>query len=267
MISKDTIRDALLEYGISEFAVMPVSDAVFLRGKQLPDKYKTCIMFLIPYNTGLKINDTYNMGRFARSLDYHAFAKEVDGYLIAKLKEASGNEEEFASFCDSSPTDEKETAVKAGLGSKGKNSLLINKKYGSYCFISEIFTTADIETSFAGSGGRVCSDCMLCAAACPVGAVSENGFEREKCLSHISQKKKKTEKELELLREHKTVWGCDICQQACPANKNAELSGIEYFSRGFIADLTPETIKDMSDEEYEKRSFSYRKREVIEENF
>ena len=44
-------------------------------------------------------------------------------------------------FTDSAPVLEVELAEKAGLGWRGKHTLLLNKENGSWFFLGEIYTT------------------------------------------------------------------------------------------------------------------------------
>ena len=111
------------------------------------------------------------------------------------------------------------------------NGQLLNETYGSYCFIGEIVTTADFPAA-GRKANPLCTHCGRCAAACPTGALSHEGFEREKCRSHITQKKGElTEWEREQIRAGGFVWGCDLCTDACPVNRNARRSPVAAFQR------------------------------------
>lgn len=110
------------------------------------------------------------------------------------------NGDVFIPFVDSSPVAEVRAASLAGLGDIGMNGQLLNETYGSYCFIGEIVTTADFPAA-GRKANPLCTHCGRCAAACPTGALSQEGFNREKCRSHITQKKGElTEWEREQIR-------------------------------------------------------------------
>ncbi|MBQ7333369.1 MAG: DUF1730 domain-containing protein, partial [Clostridia bacterium] len=85
---------------------------------------QSVIVFLIPYYTGFG----ENISRYAVSLDYHVYIKDVSSRLIAKLSEEFP-QAHFRAYGDHSPLDERHAAIAAGLGILGDNGLLINEKY------------------------------------------------------------------------------------------------------------------------------------------
>ena len=169
-------------------------------------------------------------------------------------------------FADHSPINEKDAATKCGLGFIGRNSLLINQKYGSFVFIGCFLFTEKLEEVIR-NGKKGCGDCKRCENACPTGAISYGIVNLERCLSGISQKKKKTEEELSLLQDTKTVWGCDICQNVCPYNKKALKSCIIEFDKDSLVNISAEIINSMEEDVYKHYAFSYRPKKVIAENF
>jgi epoxyqueuosine reductase QueG len=185
-----------------------------INARLMPDaEIKSCIVFLVPYRTEYMIRDNYGISLYARSQDYHRFFGELYGRILPFL-EALFPGEKFFGFADHSPVNEKLAAAKAGLGRIGRNSLLINEKYGSYVFIGSLLTTLPLPAAVREIKG--CDNCGVCADFCPVKAIGGKGIAAEKCLSHISQKKSKNENELALLRKNNIVWGCDICQTDAP---------------------------------------------------
>ena len=96
---------------------------------------RSVIIYLLPYYTG----ETENISRYAASLDYHIEIRKVN----EKLKEILATvfpEYHSKGYGDHSPIDERDAAIKAGLGILGKNGLLINEKYGSYVFVADVIT-------------------------------------------------------------------------------------------------------------------------------
>jgi len=138
---------------------------------------------------------------------------------------------------------------------------LINEKYGSYIFLGSVFSTLD--TQAVPKEVRRCSDCGKCVKACPTGSICGDF---DKCLSYITQKKKKTEKDIEIIKSNKYVWGCDICQDVCPYNEKCENSNIPFFEENIINHLTTKLILEMDDDEFLKRAFSWRGKNTILEN-
>lgn len=222
---------------------------------------RSCIVFLIPYFTGVP----ENFSAYAASRDYHIFVSAVTSRLIEGLSELYP-EGSFVGFGDHSPINERGAAAAAGLGILGDSGMLINEKYGTYIFIAEI--VSDLEPSLIGAVPvRVpeqCSHCGSCAAACPTGILSGSS---DSCLSAITQKKGDlSEEEIALMRKYNTVWGCDICQSVCPYNSSVPETPIAFFHEEKIDRLTPDILSAMSDEEFASRAFSWRGRATVERN-
>lgn len=160
-------------------------------------------------------------------------------------------------FSDHSPIDEVNAAAKAGLGIIGENGLLINKTYGSYVFIGEVFTDLDVGELSSCEIIR-CNGCGACYKNCP---------SHDICLSALTQKKGiLTSDEKKLLKQGGYIWGCDICQNVCPNNREIKSTPIEYFQKDRLPYLNIETIENMNGDEFNQRAFSWRKREVIIRN-
>jgi epoxyqueuosine reductase len=107
-------------------------------------------------------------------------------------------------------------AIRAGLGWQGKNSLLLNKKYGTFLALGGILTNADLGQSTEVEINR-CKSCTKCQEACPTQALEQAYvLNRSKCLSHLLQSDNLPE-EARALKENR-VMDCEICQQACPWN-------------------------------------------------
>ncbi len=176
-------------------------------------------MVIFPYK--VKDNAPENISRYAAVPDYHI----ICGEYLEKIKEnlqKSFPKNQFEYFIDNSPVPEVYAASVAGLGMIGENGLLINEKYGSFVFIGEILTDIEI---FCENKVQKCENCGKCKAVCPV------DLQKSECLSAVTQQKRELdENQKRLLAENRLVWGCDICQNACPHNKNAQKTYIEKFS-------------------------------------
>jgi len=169
-----------------------------------------------------------NVARYAVPRDYHSICGARLERACALLRDAFP-EEEFRPHCDSTSLPEVELAVKAGLGERGKHNLLITKKYGSWVFLGEIITSAELIFNDQLSIVN-CDSCNACVSACPTGALGETSFDKTKCLSFITQKKGKlTPEEAALMKMAGTVWGCDLCQEACPHNRGTRIEPLPEF--------------------------------------
>ncbi|MFH2050449.1 MAG: tRNA epoxyqueuosine(34) reductase QueG [bacterium] len=204
-------------------------------GKVLKD-VKSIIMLGINYyqpNSNVVLNGMGLVSRYARGKDYHKVIARKTKHLITKLKENMGSNtsHEFYWYVDYGPMLERAYAAKAGLGYIGKNSMLINRTFGSWFFLSEILTTVELEPDepYSGNHGR-CGKCTLCIDACPTGAIIPgNTIDSNKCISyltieHIGDIDKELSKKMSNL-----FFGCDICQEVCPHNSRAVLTRHKEF--------------------------------------
>ena len=192
--------------------------------------------------------------------DYHLVLQNLLSEMCSKLK-SHFPDCEFVPFADNSPIPEVKASAFSGIGVVGKNSLLINKKYGSWVFIGEIVTDLDVKCDNFTPAIKHCIGCNRCVESCPVNAIYENGgIDAEKCLSAVTQRKGElTEGEISAIFQSGCIWGCDICQEVCPMNFKAEYSPIKEFSENCVFTLTEKTpIK--------KKAFGWRGRGVINRN-
>lgn len=222
---------------------------------------KSVIVFLLPYYTG----ETENISRYAASLDYHLAIREISEGLISAIKEKYPDSH-AKGYGDHSPINEVHAALVSGLGIIGDNGLLINEKYGTYVFIADVVTDIAPELIGAIVAGDIgkCEGCSACRLACPTGVLSD--YSRE-CLSAITQKKGElTEGEADLMRKYNTVWGCDMCQSACPHNKDPKITPIEFFHRERISALDSDMLSAMDKATFQKRAFAWRGRKTVERN-
>jgi epoxyqueuosine reductase QueG len=74
----------------------------------------------------------------------------------------------------------------AGLGRIGVSGLLLTPNHGPRVRFVSVFTTADLEPD-QPIESEICTKCMVCVQACPMGAIHEEGsFDAKKCLSSIT---------------------------------------------------------------------------------
>jgi epoxyqueuosine reductase len=161
------------------------------------------------------------VARYAFGRDYHTVMKKklkkLLGYIQAEILPCRGR-----IFVDSAPVLEKALACRAGLGWIGKNSLLVSSKSGSFFFIGGIITDLELDHS-AMVPKDICGDCNLCIEACPTGAiVLPRVLDVRKCISFLTIENRDCGLPAELKEKFlNRVFGCDICQNVCPWNRNA----------------------------------------------
>lgn len=259
MIQK--IKALLQEEFIDVFGVLPIEEATVMHPSLMPDNAKSILLVGVPYRDGASYHD--GISAYAHVSDYHKYFEGLFSRLIPKL-EAAFPGKIFRGFADHSPIAEKAAAAKAGLGVIGRHSLLINPLYGSYLFLGEVIT--DLVLPYEVCAVKECQSCGQCAKACPVGAIGENGIDAKKCLSGLSQKKRLTQEELALLKQHGITWGCDICQEICPYHRTRLVSPIPFFSQHQHGEFSAQEIEKMDEETFNSFAFSWRGRRRICEN-
>lgn len=168
------------------------------------------------------------ISQYAYGKDYHKVVKKKLKRLLNIIQEKFG-QINGRCFVDSAPLLERDLAKRAGLGWTGKNTLLINKKKGSYFFLAEI--VLDLELQYNDATIDHCGTCTKCIDACPTNAIDEGGYvlDAKKCISYLTIELKE-----EIPSEFKNkmdnwMFGCDICQQVCPWNRFSTVHSEESF--------------------------------------
>ncbi|MDR0437498.1 MAG: tRNA epoxyqueuosine(34) reductase QueG [Bacteroidales bacterium] len=175
---------------------------------------KSVIVVLWDYsNYESKETSEGKFAKYACGEDYHVVIKSK----LLQLEDEIRNyfpQANMRSFVDASPVLEKTWAAKAGLGFRGKNTLLINPTIGSYCNIGVILI--DQELTYDTPLETTCGTCSRCLQSCPTGAL-EHPYQlnARKCISYYNAEKKRAET-FDLQGWAK---GCDECQLCCSYNK------------------------------------------------
>lgn len=240
------------EYGFCDFSLLENDLLECAAKRRLPNNSNTVITCLFPYK--VREEKPLNISRYAAVKDYHIVCGNILKNVCEELKKTF-SEYEFEPFVDNSPIKEVKAAAYSGLGVIGKNNLLINNKYGSFCFIGEIVTDLKIQT--VNNKITNCIKCGKCEKVCPSGFLSDKN---KVCLSAVTQQKKPlNELEEKMITESGCIWGCDICQNCCPYNKKAETTNIEEFKESY-------RNRYNSDEDITDRAYAWRGKNVILRN-
>ncbi len=162
------------------------------------------------------------VARYALGRDYH---KVLRGRLRQLAERIAGEIGEFGYrvFTDSAPVMEVELARKAGLGWRGKHTLLIAREAGSFFFLGDIYT--DLPLPLDVSVEEHCGSCTKCLDVCPTRAiVAPYTLDARRCISYLTiELKGSIPVELRPLIGNR-VFGCDDCQLVCPWNRYARLA-------------------------------------------
>jgi len=163
------------------------------------------------------------VARYAVGRDYHKVLRARLARLVDRIAAEVGPFG-YRVFTDSAPVLEVALAAKAGLGWRGKHTLLLTRDAGSYFFLGEIYTDLPLPPTPAVTAH--CGTCSACIGACPTGAiVAPYELDARRCISYLTiEHHGSIAEELRPLIGNR-VYGCDDCQLACPWNKFAPVTG------------------------------------------
>ncbi|MFM0241683.1 tRNA epoxyqueuosine(34) reductase QueG [Paraburkholderia phytofirmans] len=173
---------------------------------------------------------------YARGRDYHKVMRNRLQHLAEKI-EAEIGAFGYRVFTDSAPVLEVELAQKAGIGWRGKHTLLLQRDAGSLFFLGEIYVDVPLPTDAETvpevapeTPGSHCGSCTRCIGACPTGAiVAPYKVDARLCISYLTiELKGSIPLELRPLIGNR-VYGCDDCQLVCPWNKFAQAAPVADF--------------------------------------
>ena len=190
---------------------------------------------------------------YARGRDYHKVLRNRLAQLAERVKAEIG-EYGYRVFTDSAPVMELPLAEKAGLGWRGKHTLLLSREAGSTFFIGEILVDLPLPVDAPTTGH--CGQCSNCIDLCPTGAILGPGrLDARRCISYLTiELKGSIPLELRPLIGNR-IYGCDDCQLACPWNKFAQRAVLPDFDErnGFGAASLVELFA-WEEEEFNRRT-------------
>ena len=164
------------------------------------------------------------VSRYALGRDYHKLIRKRLQHLADRIQKVIGPFS-YRAFVDSAPVLEKAIAEQAGLGWIGKNTLVLNRKAGSYFFLGELFIDAPLPVD-PPQASEHCGRCSACLDICPTAAFAgPYQLDARRCISYLTiELKGSIPEDLRPLIGNR-VFGCDDCQIVCPWNRFARPSG------------------------------------------
>ncbi len=167
------------------------------------------------------------IARYARGRDYHKVMHNRLQKLCERI-EAEVGPFGHRAFADSAPVMEVELAVRAGIGWRGKHTLLLDRGAGSWFFLGEIY--CDLPLPVDAPASDHCGSCSRCIDVCPTQAIrAPYQLEARRCISYLTiELKGPIPEEFRALIGNR-VYGCDDCQLVCPWNGFARLSDEDDF--------------------------------------
>ena len=203
------------------------------------------------YPEQLQREDSYKIAKYAYGQDYHhvikAKLKELSVFIQEQIGDVQGR-----AFVDSAPVMERAWAKKSGLGWEGKHSLILQKKQGSFFFLSEL--VIDLELDYDTPMTDHCGTCTKCIDACPTEAILPNNtVDGSKCISYFTIELKEN-----IPNEFKGqfddwMFGCDICQDVCPWNRFSKPHNEPLFTpKSELLNMTKKDWEDITQDVFGK---------------
>ncbi|NTV05047.1 MAG: tRNA epoxyqueuosine(34) reductase QueG [Chlorobiaceae bacterium] len=209
---------------------------------------RTIISAAISYN--YPVNYEYGLpkiSKYALIDDYHMVVRTKLEELLAAIEVMVGEPLKALITVDGSPLLEKAWAEEASIGKIGKNTLLKVPSAGSYVFLGEILIDREISTATIPLP-NYCGSCSNCLERCPTGALLEPGkIDASKCISYLTGELKREFTAEEAAMIDDWLFGCDLCQEVCPYNKQASIKANESFVlKEGLMNMTTDTILNLT---------------------
>ena len=171
------------------------------------------------------------ISRYALGRDYHKVLRQRLQKLCEKIQQEVAHFEadfNYRVFTDSAPVLEVELAEKAGLGWRGKHTLLLSREAGSWFFLGEIYTNLPLPVDTKAANH--CGTCTACIDVCPTQAIiAPYQLDARRCISYLTiELKTSIPLEFRPLIGNR-IYGCDDCQLTCPWNKFGQLTKQDDF--------------------------------------
>jgi len=179
---------------------------------------------LAPVLGGTPAEPVGRIARYALGTDYHVALRDRLEGLAADMRAENLPAGEIA-YVDDRPLAERALAERAGLGWIGKNTnLLTHDRSGSWVFLGAILTSAELPTDEPIR--TTCGSCTRCLSGCPTGAlVAPQTIDARRCISYLTIEHPGVLSEWEAAALGDWIFGCDVCQEVCPVNADADDSG------------------------------------------
>jgi epoxyqueuosine reductase len=164
-----------------------------------------------------------NVAKYARGEDYHRVVRRHLKRVVDRIRPLSPPGSHFRICVDTAPLLERDAALRAGLGSIGKNGMLIVPAVGSNVVLGEVVTDVALAPTAAPEGNPdVCGSCTACLDGCPTDAfVAPRVLDARRCRSYLTIEKRGPLSPDEEAALGGRLFGCDDCQDVCPWNARA----------------------------------------------
>lgn len=194
-------------------------------------EFQSALVFLFSYQSVKKWmleNNRHEVAAYSLGFEGEDYHRALKFRLEKLVKSLNRPDMKYFFSLDAQPVLERDLAYRAGLGWFGKNSMLINKKEGSYFIIGSVLLSEKLPIEPPVMDVDHCGHCTACADACPTKAIDTETrtLIANKCIStYTIEVFKETSPPEGYDKSRGEIFGCDICQDVCPWN-NKPLSRI-----------------------------------------
>ncbi|MBQ4334908.1 MAG: tRNA epoxyqueuosine(34) reductase QueG [Myxococcaceae bacterium] len=188
----------------------------------------------------------------AQGRDYHAVMRDKLKALRRRLNALDASINALATV-DTAPIQEKAWAARAGLGWLGKNGLIVTAAHGTRVVLATLILDREVDEFDAPLSSR-CGDCRRCLDACPTGALLGDGrLDARRCLAwQTIEARDETFPLNRLSSAGASVFGCDLCQRACPWNRHDHACDDAKFLPRQLASLDLGAWRDLSEDRFDE---------------
>ncbi len=218
------VYQAWVEAGLhGEMAYLATQRALTAREDPLEilPQCRTILCLAFPYRPySLVTAEGFEVAAYAVGQDYHEIIPPRLQNLAAFIQKETGAQVTQRVYTDTGPLLERDLAARAGLGWQGKNTCLIHPRQGSCFFLAELLLSIELEPDPPFTADH-CGTCRRCVEACPTGCIlPDRTIDARRCISYLTiELKQAIPSDLRpAIGGH--IFGCDICQQVCPWNRD-----------------------------------------------
>jgi epoxyqueuosine reductase len=185
---------------------------------------RSVIVIIVPYSPSRAAAPagalSNHVARYALGDDYHDVLDRILRNFETELAREVPEVRTWR-YVDTGPLSDRALAAQAGLGWIGKNGMLIDEEYGSYTFVGTLLTSLENDTAHVSAADR-CGTCTRCIDACPTAAIlPDRTLDSHRCISYATIEHRGPLDPFVAQHLESNAFGCDICQEVCPWNREA----------------------------------------------